>query len=303
METLQMNIFTGLSAFPLTPADDEGVVDTDATARLVERLVVAGVDSVSVLGSTGIYAYLENSERSRAVSAAVEAAAGRVPVVAGVGALRTGWSRELAVSAERSGASGLIVAPMSYAKLNDREVAGHFAAVAGATGLPLCIYNNPGTTKFDFSYDLIAELAKVSGIKAAKLPPLEDGDYQGEISELRSRVPETFRIGYTGDWCGGPALLTGADAWHSAIAGILPEPAIRLTRAAIAGDTVEVARLQTCCAPMWDILKKHGSLRVIYGVAEYLGLEVGEAPLPLQAYVGTHRIKGLSEAVEGMMSA
>lgn len=92
-----MTIFTGLSAFPPTPADEEGVVDTEALGALVDRLAVAGVDSVSVLGSTGTYAYLDRDQRNRAVTAAVEAAAGRVPVVAGVGALRTSWSRELVI--------------------------------------------------------------------------------------------------------------------------------------------------------------------------------------------------------------
>ncbi len=61
-----VSIFKGLSAFPLTPADTDGVVDTEVFARMLERLVVAGVDSIAVLGSTGTYArYLDRSERSR----------------------------------------------------------------------------------------------------------------------------------------------------------------------------------------------------------------------------------------------
>ncbi len=65
--TVDASIFRGLSAFPLTPADADGVVDTDAFAVMIDRLVAAGVDSVAVLGSTGTYAYLDRSERLHAL--------------------------------------------------------------------------------------------------------------------------------------------------------------------------------------------------------------------------------------------
>lgn len=276
-----MSIFTGLSAFPLTPADADGVVDTDALGVLVDRLASAGVDSVSVLGSTGIYAYLDRDQRMRVVTAAIEAAGGRVPIVVGVGALRTSWSRELALAAERAGARGLLLAPMSYTQLTDEEVGAHFRAVVGATELPLCIYNNPGTTNFVFSHDLIVELAAVPGIHAVKMPPLEHHDYAGELAALRARTPSAFKIGYSGDWCAAPSLLAGADAWHSVIAGILPEPALRLTRAAQAGDVARVQGLEVAFAPLWSLFQKHGSLRLIYEIAERIGLAVGNPPLPL----------------------
>lgn len=124
-------LFVGLSAFPLTPADAEGRVDTDTLGVLVDRLAAAGVDSIGLLGSTGIYAYLDRAERARAVAAAVEAAAGRVPLIVGAGALRTSWAKELARDAERAGAAGLLLAPVSYAPLTEREAAAHYRAVAG----------------------------------------------------------------------------------------------------------------------------------------------------------------------------
>lgn len=298
-----MTIFTGLSAFPPTPADEEGVVDTEALGVLVDRLAVAGVDSVSVLGSTGTYAYLDRDQRNRAVTAAVEAAAGRVPVVAGVGALRTSWSRELAFAAERAGAAGILLAPRSYAKLSDVEVADHYKAVAGATSLPLCIYNSPGTTNFEFSHNLIVELAQVPGVAAVKMPPLENEGYATEIQQIRPQVSDDFKIGYSGDWCAAPAFLAGSDAWHSVVAGLLPEPAIRLTRAAKAGDVDETARLQALYEPMWALFEQHGSLRTMYGIAEILGLNAGTAPLPVQAYTGAGSLQGLPDVLERMTTA
>lgn len=207
-----MTVFAGLSAFPLTPADKDGIVDVNALGVLVDRLARAGVDSISVLGSTGGYAYLDRDQRNRAVAAAVEAAAGRVPVVVGVGALRTSWAKELAIAAEYLGASGLLLAPMSYTQPTEREVEDHFQMVASATGLPLAIYNNPDTTNFAFSHALIARLAALPGIAAVKMPALTCGDYVSEISTLRARAPARFKIGYSGDWCAAPALLAGADA-------------------------------------------------------------------------------------------
>ena len=212
MMTSQAALFHGLSAFPLTPADAEGVVDTEAFAGMIERLVAAGVGSIAVLGSTGTYAYLDRSQRSRALAAAVEAVAGRVPLIAGIGALRTSWVEELARDAERRGADGLLLAPMSYAPLTQDEVYGLFSATAAATSLPICIYNNPSTTHFTVSPELASRLSHLPGIAAIKMPLPADGDFAGEIGRLRSSCRAGLAIGYSGDWGAAPALLAGADA-------------------------------------------------------------------------------------------
>lgn len=276
------SIFSGLSAFTLTPADNNGVVDTGALGILVDRLAGSGIDSIGLLGSTGTYAYLDRTERKRALAAAMEAAAGRVPLIIGVGALRTSWSLELARDAEQAGAAGLLLAPMSYTPLNPVEVADHYRTVAGATGLPLCIYNNPGTTGFRFSPELIGQLARLPQVAAIKMPLPGDGDFAGELAGLRSLTPDSFFIGYSGDWGAAPALLAGSAAWYSVVAGLLPKPALRLTRAAQAGDAGEAAALDAAFAPLWELFRAHGSLRVMYVIADRLGLKVGDPPLPLQ---------------------
>lgn len=274
-------LFTGLSAFPLTPADRDGIVDTAALGTLVERLAMAGVDSIGLLGSTGIYAYLDRVQRGRAIAAAMEATGDRVPLMVGIGALRTSWANDLARDAERAGASGLLLAPISYAALTDGEVAAHYRAVASTTALPLCIYNNPGTTNFTFSDALIAELAAVTGIVAIKMPLPEDGDYAGELARLRATAPATFAIGYSGDWGAAPSLLAGGDAWYSVVAGLLPDLALRLTRATQSGDVVEAATIDAAFAPLWALFKAYGSLRIMYAIGDRLSLPVGEPPLPI----------------------
>ncbi len=290
-------LFTGLSAFPLTPADHDGIVDTAAIGVLVERLVAADVDSIGLLGSTGIYAYLDRIQRGRAVAAAVEAAAGRVPLIVGIGALRTSWAVELTCDAERAGASGVLLAPMSYVALTDSEVETHYRAVAGSTALPLCIYNNPGTTNFSFSDALICEIAAIPGIAAVKMPLPADGDYAGELPRLRASTPETFAIGYSGDWGAAPSLLAGGDAWYSVVAGLLPEPSLQLTRAAQNGDADEVAGIDAKFAPLWALFKMHGSLRVMYAVAERLSLLIGDPPLPVMR-IGADGVAAVEAALE-----
>lgn len=275
------SIFTGLSAFPPTPADTAGIVDTEALGQLIDRLAVAGVDSIGLLGSTGIYAYLDRGERARATAAAIEAAAGRAPVIVGVGALRTSWSIELAREAERAGASGLLLAPMSYTPLSVGEAAQHYRTVAGSTGLPLCIYNNPSTTSFSFPDPLIGELASVPNIAAIKMPPARDGDYAGELARLRAAAPDSFAIGYSGDWGAAPSLLAGGDAWYSVVGGLLPAAALRLTRAAQAGRADEAGAFDAAFAPLWTLFKTHGSLRVMYAIADRLELPIGDPPPPL----------------------
>jgi len=275
-------IFRGLSAFPLTPTDAEGVVDTDALAIMIDRLATSGVDSVAVLGSTGAYAYLDPEQRRRALATAVETLAGRVPLIAGIGAMRTSWVCDLARDAERQGADGVLLAPVSYAPLTQDEVFLHFEAAAGASGLPICVYNNPGTTHFTFTPELLTRLSNLPRVAAIKMPLPSNGDFAGELDRIRFDSREGTIVGYSGDWGAAPALMAGADAWYSVIAGLLPEPALRLTRAAMSGDANAAAAADEALAPMWALFKKYGSLRVMYSIARHLGLKAGSPPLPVQ---------------------
>lgn len=275
-------MFSGLSAFPLTPADAEGVVDTDAFAIMIDRLVAAGVDSIAILGSTGTYAYLDRSEHSRAVRAAVEAVSGRVPLMVGIGSLRTSWVRELARDAERLGAGGLLLAPMSYTPLTQDEAFALFESVSASSGLPLCIYNNPSTTHFTFTPKLVSRLSELRSVAAIKMPLPSDGDFTAEIARLRASCRTGLTIGYSGDWGAAPALLAGADAWYSVIAGLLPQAALRLTRSAQARDLTAALEAQDAFERLWSLFREHGSLRVMYVIAEQLGLAPGAPPLPIQ---------------------
>lgn len=189
------SMFRGLSAFPITPSDPDGRVDVERLGRLLTRLQDAAVDSICLLGSTGTYAYLSRTERRRAVEAAVECLDGRVPLIVGVGALRTDDAGVLALDAETAGGDGLLLAPVSYTPLLDEEVFEHFRSVANAGGLPICIYNNPSTTHFTFGPALIERLSEVPSIVALKNPAPAPEAVAAEIAFLRARLPQGFFIG------------------------------------------------------------------------------------------------------------
>lgn len=276
-----MPLFSGLSAFSITPTDTAGHVDTVALARLLERIRNAGADSIGLLGSTGGYAFLSRDERRRAVEAAMECVGGKIPVIVSVGALRTDEAEALARDAKAAGADGLLLAPMSYTPLKEEEVFQHMTAVAAAGGLPLCIYNNPGTTHFTFNDGLIARLAKVPGITAIKMPLPADGDVRSELARLGALTPPDFSIGYSGDWGAAQSLLSGAHAWYSVVGGLLPAEALALTRAAMAGDRAEAERLDQAFQLLWTLFKELGSFRVMFAIADLLGLCHVAPPRPI----------------------
>jgi len=256
-------------------------VDAAGVRQLVRRLVEAKVDSIGLLGSTGTYAYLTRAERRRAIEAAVDEAGGAVPVMAGVGALRTDDAVALARDAKAAGAGAGLLAPVSYTPLVDEEVFVHFQTVAGESGLPICIYNNPGVTHFSFSAELIQRLAGVPGVVAVKNPAPPADQVAAHLADLRGRVPASFSLGYSADANCAEAMLAGGDAWHSVVGGMFPAVALALCRAAQSGDPVETRRLNARLEPLWRLFRELTGLRLAYAAANVLGLTSAQPPRPI----------------------
>ena len=263
-----MNPFHGLCAFPPTPLDAGCGIDAPRLTGLAHDIVAAGADAIGVLGSTGAYPYLGRAERRRAVGLAVGAAASRVPVLAGIGALATRDVLLHAEDAAAEGADALLLAPVSYQQLTEAEVLGLFSDVAGAVDLPICIYSNPATTGFAFSDDLLARLAERPGIAAVKLPPPPRGEVAADLARRRARIGPGLALGYSGDWIGSEVLGAGAAAWYSVLAGIRPRVAVALSRAARAGDRASLERIEAALAPLWALFRTHGSFRVALAIAD-----------------------------------
>jgi len=278
-------MFTGLSAFPLTPMNEDGI-DEAGFITLIERLVAAGVDSIGALGSTGSYAYLTRAERARVAQIAV-ANAGKTPVMVGIGSLRTRDVLALADDAQQAGVSGVLLAPVSYQKLSADEVYGLFEAVSRNLSVPLCVYDNPGTTHFEFTDELHGRIAQLPNVRSIKIPgvPADPAAAKARVDRLRALIPAHVSIGVSGDAFAATGLNAGCEAWYSVIGGLFPKTALAITRAAQAGNAEEAMRLSERLKPLWALFGQYGgSLRVVAAAAELQGLVKQPClPLPLNA--------------------
>ena len=155
--------FEGVMTALITPFRD-GEVDEPALRGLVERQIEAGIDGLVPCGSTGESATLSHEEHNRVVEITIEAAAGRVPVVAGTGSNSTAEAIALTAHAKEAGASGALLLSPYYNKPTQEGIYEHYAAVARETALPLVIYNIPGRTASNIAPETVGRLAQLEHV-------------------------------------------------------------------------------------------------------------------------------------------
>ncbi|MGG4217894.1 dihydrodipicolinate synthase family protein [Paenibacillus jamilae] len=276
-------MFRGLSAFPLTPVNETGI-DEKAFVALIQRLVAANVDSIGALGSTGNYAYLDREERLRVLQLAIHAAEG-IPVMTSISAFRTLEVLRLTEDAQRAGASAVLLAPISYQALTDEEVFSLYEQVTRSLSIPLCVYDNPGTSHFHFSDEMHGRIAELPHVSSIKIPgvPMESEAAKTRIRKLRMVIPSHVTIGVSGDSFAVTGLNAGCEAWYSVLGGLFPKACLNMTRLAQDGITDEAVRLSALLEPIWTLFHQYGSLRVVSAAAEICGIISSPSlPLPIQ---------------------
>ncbi|WP_017349505.1 dihydrodipicolinate synthase family protein [Pantoea sp. A4] len=277
-------MFTGLSAFPLTPVTPAGL-DERGFIRLLERIASAGADSIGVLGSTGSYAYLTRPQRKQ-IATIAKSHAGNIPLIVCVGSLSTDEVLRLADDAQAAGANALLLPPVSYQKLRDDEVFGLFETLTQHVSVPVCIYDNPGTTHFEFSDELHGRIAELAGIRSVKIPgvPPSPEDALARVQRLKSKLPAGVTVGISGDASAATGLNAGCEVWYSVCGGLFPQTAKEITDAAARGERERVVQLSERLQPLWDLFRKHGgSIRVMAAAAGALRLtDVDCLPRPLR---------------------
>ncbi|MEJ4044172.1 dihydrodipicolinate synthase family protein [Erwinia sp. SLM-02] len=277
-------MFTGLSAFPLTPVTAAGI-DEKGFVHILQRIVAAQADSAGVLGSTGSYAYLTREQRKR-IAALAKQTLGKIPMMVCIGAVGTDEVLRLAEDAQQAGASALLLPALSYQKLNDDDVFGLFETVSQRVSQPVCIYDNPGTSHFEFSDALHGRIAALPGVKSVKIPgvPGQPEAARERVANLRRQLPAGVTIGVSGDAFAGLGLNAGCEAWYSVCGGLFPRTAKAITNAAARGDVAQVSALSERLNPLWDLFRRHGgSIRVIAAAAGIIGLtEIDCLPRPLR---------------------
>src|SRR5579871_6747677 len=163
-----MTNFHGVFPYLVSPVDRDGRVKTGVLARLVDDLVAAGVHGLTPLGSTGEFAYLDREQRAAIVKTTIAAAAGRVPVVAGVASTSTADAVAQARHYQDMGAAGILAILEAYFPLKDAQVESYFRAIADAVEIPVVLYTNPQFQRSDLSLDVIARLAEHERIRYIK---------------------------------------------------------------------------------------------------------------------------------------
>ncbi len=151
--------FQGVFPYLVSPIDEAGRVKDEVLARLCEHLIAAGVHGLTPLGSTGEFAYLDWAQKQRVVEVTLEAAAGRVPVVAGVAATTTAEAVRQAAELERLGCAGILAILEAYFPVPEDGVVAYFRAIAEAVACPVVLYTNPQFQRSDLSLGAIERLA------------------------------------------------------------------------------------------------------------------------------------------------
>ena len=146
-----MSEFRGVFPYLVSPIDASGQIRTEVLGLLCDDLVNAGVHGLTPLGSTGEFAYLNNFQRARIVQTTVEAAKGRVPVVAGVASTSTSDAVVQAKEYQKLGADGILAILEAYFPLQDAQVEAYFRTIADAVDIPVVIYTNPNFQRSDLT--------------------------------------------------------------------------------------------------------------------------------------------------------
>lgn len=225
-------IFRGVFTALVTPMDEAGQVDWQTLGSLVESQVASGIDGLVPVGTTGESPTLATDEHIAVIKAVVEAAAGRVPVIAGTGANSTEEALELTRAADMAGADAFLQVAPYYNKPSQEGVFRHFEKIANSTNKPIVLYSIPGRCGIEIAVETVARLAEACpNVKTIK----EAGGEVSRVVELRQSCPEVTVL--SGDDGLVPAFVAaGAEGVISVASNLAPEVVKDLTTACLNGD-------------------------------------------------------------------
>ncbi|MCQ4205812.1 MULTISPECIES: dihydrodipicolinate synthase family protein [Streptomyces] len=227
--------FRGVVPPLVTPLTPEGEVDVASVRRLAEHLVGAGVHGLFVLGSSGEAAYLTDAQRRTALEAAVDAAAGRVPVLAGVIETTTARVLDRAKDALKAGADALVATAPFYTRTHPVEIADHFRRLRAGADLPLFAYDIPVSVHSKLSRDTVLALAADGTLAGLKDSSGDEGSLRRLLAPLRAAAP-AFSVLTGSELTVDGALLAGVDGVVPGLGNVDAHGYVRLYEAARAGD-------------------------------------------------------------------
>ena len=266
-----------------TPFDAAGEIEPTVLRTLVDRSVDGGVHGVVACGSTGEFAAMTGAERRFLVETVVEAAAGRVPVVAQTGAVSTAEAIALSRHAEAAGASVLMLVTPYYEALSLEETFRYLGRVAESVEIPIMLYNLPGATGVNLSPEfvgrLLDEVGNIHYIKDTSADMAQAGRFAHNLGD---------RIGTFVGWDSLTlaSLVEGVSGVMAGTANVFPSELVRVYDAVHAGDLATARSTWSEIYPLMDVIMSAPFIQAVKASLNLLGLEVGpprEPLLPLDA--------------------
>ena len=276
-----MTEFHGVFPYLVSPLDERGNVNGAVLARLIDDLIKAGVHGITPLGSTGEFAYLNNAQRTAIVRASIEAAAGRVPVVAGVAATATADAVAQARTYAKLGADGILAILESYFPLKDAQVEDYFRGIADAVDVPVVLYTNPQFQRTDLTLDVIERLSEHPRIRYIK----DASTNTGRLLSIANRCPD-LKVFSASAHIPAAVMLIGGVGWMAGPACVIPRQSVKLYELCRAGRWPEAMELQRRLWQINEIFARFNLAACIKAGLELQGYEIGD-PVPPQPKLGS----------------
>ena len=278
--------FEGIYPPVITPHNEDYSIDFAGFATMIEHLIASGVDGIVVGGTTGEYYAQSKAERTECMQVANRVIAGRLPMIAGIGAIRTEDCIEFGQIAKDNGASAILMGAPYYAVPTQQELADHSLAVDREIDLPIMLYNYPGRTGTTMQAEFFDRIKDSPNFAAIK-------ESTGDINQLHMLAMNHPQIALI---CGmdDQALeffAWGASGWVCAGGNCLPREHLALYRAiAVENDIAKGRHIMSALMPFMRILEQGGKLiQVIKYACELRGLPSGPVRKPLQSLSGQEK--------------
>ena len=239
-------MFTGCGTALVTPFKQDLSLDEGTMRKLVQRQIREGIDFLVPCGTTGESPTLTEEERVRVVELVVDAARGRVPVLAGAGGYNTREVIEAALRMRRAGADGILSVTPYYNKPTPDGLVRHYEAIAQATPLPIVVYNVPGRTGCNVEPRTLARLAAIPNVAGVK----EASGNMAQICEAVQSVPATFLVLSGDDALTLPAMAVGARGIVSVASNECPSQMARMVEAAERNDFAAAREIHARLLPL-----------------------------------------------------
>ena len=277
--------WSGVFPAATTQFDPALEVDLAATRCVQAALIRDGVQGLVLMGTVGEGNSLSAAEKRRVLEGAVEASEGRVPVIAGVSELTTAAAVSFARDAERIGAAGLMVLPAMVYVPRPAELEYHFRAVAGASALPIMLYNNPPSYRVNIELSMLARLADVETIVALK----ESAPDSRRFTDIINAFGERYVLFAGLDDVVFEALALGARGWVSGLSNAFPRESLDLFAAVTQGDLVRAREIYRWFMPLLHLDAEHDLVQSIKLAEQIMGRGSERVRPPRLPLVGERR--------------